>query len=360
EENGEVGGEENGEVGGEENGDGNGEGNDNGNDKANDVINEVSHTPSKQQCKSPSKDIPANIPLQDDCVPASQDSDDSSPSQSLSTPSKRSIHALSQSPFPTPSKRPMPHSLSPSPNKRSRPLFSDAGKRTEDVPEDAKEIPNNTTKAPEDIKKASPVETKPSVFLLSSELPADTAIDTIRQLGGRCIQTHDAFAPGATHFIMATPKRTEKFLGAVACGLWVLRPEYLEASRNAGRWLPEEAFEWREVNKSSRIDGESIRRLRKEGGVVFKGARIVLVGRIVPSSEKWERIITAGGGKVAITSSRLSMETRALIEGDEGEGGLRLCVLPDHFPKNHLVEYATQWGYACVSSQYLLDLLSKE
>ena len=191
EENGEVGGEVDGEVGGEENGDGNGEGNDNGNDKANDVINEVSHTPSKQQCKSPSKDIPANIPLQDDCVPASQDSDDSSPSQSLSTPSKRSIHALSQSPFPTPSKRPMPHSLSPSPSKRSRPLFSDAGKRTEDVPEDAKEIPNNTTKAPEDIKKASPVETKPSVFLLSSELPADTAIDTIRQLGGRCIQTHE-------------------------------------------------------------------------------------------------------------------------------------------------------------------------
>lgn len=82
-------------------------------------------------------------------------------------------------------------------------------------------------------------------------------------------------------------------------------------------------------------------------------SRIVLVGRIVPSSEKWERIITAGGGKVAITSSRLSMETRALIEGDEGEGGLRLCVLPDHFPKNHLVEYATQWGYACVSSQYV-------
>ena len=172
-----------GEVGGEENGD--------GNDKANDVINEVSHTPSKQQCKSPSKDIPANIPLQDDCVPASQDSDDSSPSQSLSTPSKRSIHALSQSPFPTPSKRPMPHSLSPSPNKRFRPLFSDAGKRTEDVPEDAKEIPNNTTKAPEDIKKPSPIETKPSIFLLSSELPADTAIDTIRQLGGRCIQTHE-------------------------------------------------------------------------------------------------------------------------------------------------------------------------
>ena len=199
EENGEVGGEENGEVGGEVDGDGNGEGNDNGNgegndngnDKANDVINEVSHTPSKQQCKSPSKDIPANIPLQDDCVPASQDSDDSSPSQSLSTPSKRSIHALSQSPFPTPSKRPMPHSLSPSPNKSSRPLFSGAGKRTGVVPEDGKGIPNNTTKAPEDIKKASPVETKPSVFLLSSELPADTAIDTIRQLGGRCIQTHE-------------------------------------------------------------------------------------------------------------------------------------------------------------------------
>lgn len=81
--------------------------------------------------------------------------------------------------------------------------------------------------------------------------------------------------------------------------------------------------------------------------------RIILVGKLTPSSEKWERIICGGGGKVVVTKSRLSIEVRSLVESDKGEPGLRLCVLPDDFKKNQLLEYASQWGYACVPSTYV-------
>ena len=190
---------------------------------------------SHRSSNAPSNGIPAIAPLQDGCVPASQESDDdSSPSQSLSTPSKRCIHSLSQSPFPTPSKRPAPPlSFSPSPDKRSRPLF-DAAKGAGDATrmsehamkgaENATEKPHNATEnidntTPDNTTTTKPTKptkptkstkstkstttTKPTttttttksttqpIFLLSSEIPASTAVDTIRQLGGQCVQTHE-------------------------------------------------------------------------------------------------------------------------------------------------------------------------
>lgn len=89
--------------------------------------------------------------------------------------------------------------------------------------------------------------------------------------------TLSTFSPEATHFIIASPKRTEKYLGAVACGLWILKPEYLEASRAAGRWVNEEEYEWSTADSKSNISGNSIRRLRKEGGIVFKGAKYIIL-----------------------------------------------------------------------------------
>ena len=84
---------------------------------------------------------------------------------------------------------------------------------------------------------------------------------------------HSTFSPEATHFIIPFPKRTEKYLGAVACGMWILRPEYLTASKAVGRWVNEEEYEWCTADSKSNITGTSIRRLRKEGGTVFRGAK---------------------------------------------------------------------------------------
>lgn len=81
------------------------------------------------------------------------------------------------------------------------------------------------------------------------------------------------FDPAATHFLISDPKRTEKFLGSVACGLWILKPEYIKACEQAGRWVEEAAFEWTAVDAKSKIDGPSIGKWRKQGGRAFEKAK---------------------------------------------------------------------------------------
>ena len=81
--------------------------------------------------------------------------------------------------------------------------------------------------------------------------------------------------------------------------------------------------------------------------------RIILVGKLTPSSEKWKRIICGGGGNVAVTNSRLSFEVRSLVESDEDKPGLLICVIPESYTKNGLIEYVLQWGYSCVPSTYV-------
>ena len=85
------------------------------------------------------------------------------------------------------------------------------------------------------------------MFLLSSDTSTDRVVQIITYLGGRYIQTHEyvqmisitisTFAAEATHLLTASPKRTEKFLGAIACGMWILKPTYLDACEKAGKWF---------------------------------------------------------------------------------------------------------------------------
>lgn len=88
---------------------------------------------------------------------------------------------------------------------------------------------------------------------------------------------HSTFDSRATHFIISTPKRTEKYLGAVACGLWVLKPDYLEDCKKEGKWLNEEEYEWKEAESNSKIDGSSIHKWREKGGKAFENAKLLLM-----------------------------------------------------------------------------------
>lgn len=125
------------------------------------------------------------------------------------------------------------------------------------------------------------------MFLLSSDAFTTDITHTIEQLGGVVINsnrfyfplhiTRSSFDPRATHYITASLKRTEKHLGAVACGLWVLKPEYVEKCRNEGRWVDEEEFEWRESDREGKIDGASIRFWREQKKKAFEGAKCVLL-----------------------------------------------------------------------------------
>ena len=81
------------------------------------------------------------------------------------------------------------------------------------------------------------------------------------------------FDSSATHFIIASPKRTEKYLGAVACGMWILKPDYLRDCKKAKRWPNEEVYEWTETDEKSKIDGPSIRKWREKGGNAFSQSK---------------------------------------------------------------------------------------
>ena len=84
--------------------------------------------------------------------------------------------------------------------------------------------------------------------------------------------------------------------------------------------------------------------------------RIVLVGTLIPASDKWERIITGGGGYVAITKGTLTQPVKRLLNSEDTENGTKLCILPDGFKENKLVKTLLEEGYACVPSRYVTIL----
>ena len=74
---------------------------------------------------------------------------------------------------------------------------------------------------------------------------------------------------------------------------------------------------------------------------------------MLPASDKWERIITGGGGSVAITKGTLTQAVKRLIYSADTENALKLCILPDGFKENKLVKILQEEGYACVPSRYV-------
>ena len=67
--------------------------------------------------------------------------------------------------------------------------------------------------------------------------------DIIRRLGGQTIE-QNTFDRSCTHLVVGKANRTEKYLAALASGKWVLAAEFIEASGRAGRFVPEEEFEF--------------------------------------------------------------------------------------------------------------------
>ncbi|KAK7101140.1 hypothetical protein V1264_023978 [Littorina saxatilis] len=52
------------------------------------------------------------------------------------------------------------------------------------------------------------------------------------------------FQSNTTHVVCGKLSRSEKFLGALILGRWVVRPQYITASLRAGKWLDEVDYEW--------------------------------------------------------------------------------------------------------------------
>ncbi|VDD85210.1 unnamed protein product [Enterobius vermicularis] len=86
-------------------------------------------------------------------------------------------------------------------------------------------------------------ENQKRIFLLSSldeEVKRRYAIVIEKLGGGLSVE----FSDEVQYLICGNIFRNEKLLASMACGLFILRPEYIDECEKAGKWLEPEAFEW--------------------------------------------------------------------------------------------------------------------
>ena len=60
--------------------------------------------------------------------------------------------------------------------------------------------------------------------------------------------------------------------------------------------------------------------------------RVVLIGDLIPSSDKWSRIIEAGGGTSVHTKSTITQAVREFVKEDTE--GMKVAVVPEGMKKN--------------------------
>ncbi|PAA85277.1 hypothetical protein BOX15_Mlig030250g4, partial [Macrostomum lignano] len=129
----------------------------------------------------------------------------------------------------------------------------------------------------------------------------DRLVSQIRGLGGSLVSVE---SEDPSHLVCGRLLRNEKLLRCVAAGRWVLRPAYVEASAKAGRWLPEEPYEWggggggaESADAETRLLAAACSRWRQRGGRAFRDWRAAL---LCPPDKlaSFRRLLEAGGGRV--------------------------------------------------------------
>ncbi|KFK30769.1 hypothetical protein AALP_AA6G023800 [Arabis alpina] len=183
----------------------------------------------------------------------------------------------------------------------------------------------------------------------------------IKSLKGKCCRDSHQWSYQATHFIAPEMRRTEKFFAAAASGSWILKTDYVADSKEAGKLLAEEPYEWHSTGLSTDgvINLEAPRKWRlvreQTGHGALYGMRIVVYGDCnFPSLDTLKRAVKAGDGTILATAPPytrfLNQNTDfALISSGMPHADVWIqefirheipCVLSDY-----LVEYVCKPGY---------------
>ncbi|KAI9101090.1 hypothetical protein DFS34DRAFT_613126 [Phlyctochytrium arcticum] len=164
---------------------------------------------------------------------------------------------------------------------------------------------------------------------------------TVVSLGGIVLQG-DVWNLECSHLVASKPARTEKPLAAMASGGWVLKPQYLDASARAGKFVDEVLYEWTANNDTPPEDRLVFQapqkwRLRveeqKRKGLPegqrpgsYTGWRVLLVVD-TKKRDGFQRLLEAGGAKVVLANPRthraLRTETFTFVVTDHQPPMLR-------------------------------------
>ncbi|KAM5313641.1 DNA topoisomerase 2-binding protein 1 isoform 3-T3 [Glossophaga mutica] len=212
---------------------------------------------------------------------------------------------------------------------------------------------------------------KQYTFQLSSLNPQER-IDychLIEKLGGSVIEKQ-AFDPSCTHIVVGHPLRNEKYLASLAAGKWVLHRSYLEACRAAGRFVPEEDYEWGSSSILDALTGISVlqrqlalaaMRWRKriqqtqESGVAegaFSGWKVILHVANQSREAGFKRLLQSGGAKVLPGHSVPLFKEATHLFSDGNK------LKPDDSGVN-IAEAVAQNVY-CLKTEYIADYLTQE
>ncbi|KAJ7556339.1 hypothetical protein O6H91_05G079000 [Diphasiastrum complanatum] len=181
----------------------------------------------------------------------------------------------------------------------------------------------------------------------------------IKELGGHACRNDHRWNNRVTHVVFASPlRRTEKFFAAAAAGRWILTGKYLEASRQAGRFVSEEAYEWYGAgdNDEGTISLGAPRKWRlwkeKTGCGAFYGMRVLIYGECIsPPLDTLKHAIKAGGGTILASSPPY---TRHLVSGVD------YAIISFGIPReDQWVSEFLKHKVACVASDYLVEFICK-
>ncbi|XP_031273937.1 BRCT domain-containing protein At4g02110-like [Pistacia vera] len=200
---------------------------------------------------------------------------------------------------------------------------------------------------------------EPVWFILSGHrLQRKEFQQVIRRLKGRSCRDSHQWSYQATHFIAPDPRRTEKFFAAAASGRWILKTDYLSACNQAGKFLPEEPYEWHKngLSEDGAINLEAPRKWRllreRTGHGAFYGMCIIVYGEcIAPPLDTLKRVVKAGDGNILATSPPY---TRFL------KSGVDFAVVSPGMPRvDFWVQEFLKHEVPCVVADYLVEFVCK-
>ncbi|XP_063222118.1 DNA topoisomerase 2-binding protein 1-A isoform X2 [Bacillus rossius redtenbacheri] len=155
----------------------------------------------------------------------------------------------------------------------------------------------------------------PRVFSLSGMDAQRAHYELLVGALGGAVSQSSSYDPACTHLVCERLARSERMLGSIAAGKWVLHPSYLSDSQRAGRFLPEEDYEWggpvcpagRELTPGSMAHSLASAahrwrsRVARDGRAAFSDLRVLVhVGK--ERQEQFKRCVQAGGGQVVLLS----------------------------------------------------------
>ena len=173
--------------------------------------------------------------------------------------------------------------------------------------------------------------------------------------------------PNATHVIAQKIARSEKMLGSIASGKWLLHPSYMVDSMESGKLLHEEDYEWGNSNNDlindlstdleKKLAKASYRlRVKREKGLesVFSGIKA-----IIHTSEQrkasFKKLLELGGGKILDSSQNIKPPY------SDPKDATHCIAEPNKLPKQSIdYEALAMKGVAVVNPVYINEFLAND